>query len=51
MVVSVYTSAIFDCFDDARLAVLMADKMKNELIIETFNKKRLNAKGFNAHPA
>jgi len=32
----VYTSAIFDCFDDACLAVSMADNMRKELVIATF---------------
>jgi len=32
----VYTSAIFDCYDNACLAVSMADNMRKELVIETF---------------
>jgi transposase InsO family protein len=32
----VYTSAVFDCFDNTCLAISMADNMRKELVIETF---------------
>jgi len=31
-----YVSAVFDCFDNACLSVLMADNMRKELVIESF---------------
>jgi transposase InsO family protein len=32
----VYTSAVFDCFDNGCLGLSMADNMRKELVIETF---------------
>ena len=47
----VYTSAVFDCFDNACLALSMEDNMRKELVIETLEQAagRYDLRGCKSH--